>query len=131
MEWFKIGGIVLISLTAILLLRAYKPEWAVLLRMGAMVVCLGLMLDLMGQAVTYASELTAMTGGVDGEAWEMLLKALGLAFLTEITASICRDSGEGGLATWVETAGRLEILLLSFPLIRRIMDIVVALLKGV
>ena len=50
--------------------------------------------------------------------------------MTEIAASICRDSGEGGLAGWVEMAGRVEILLLSFPLIRTVLSTVSDLLGG-
>lgn len=130
MEWARIGGIAMLGLTALLLLRAYKPEWAPFLRMAVTVVALGLTLTLAATVLRYVTELAAATGALDGEGWPILLKALGVAFLTEAAASVCRDSGEGGLATWVETAGRLEILLLSFPLIRTVMDTVHALLGG-
>ena len=124
MGWAKVGGIALAGLSALLILRSYKPEWAALLRMAVTVVSLGLVLSMAGTAVGYVSELTAATGALEGEGWPILLKALGVAFLTETAASVCRDSGETGLATWVETAGKLEILLLSFPLIRTVMDTV-------
>lgn len=128
MGWVKIGGIALTGLSALLILRAYKPEWAVFLRAAVTVVSLGLVISMVGTVMAYVTELTAATGASDGESWMILLKALGLAFLTETAASICRDSGEAGLATWVEMAGKLEILLLSFPLIRTVMDTVAALL---
>lgn len=128
MEWVRIGGIALTGLSALLILRAYKPEWAVFIRMAVTVVSLGLVASLAGTVMAYVTDLTASTGALDGEAWVILLKALGVAFLTETAASVCRDSGEAGLATWVETAGKLEILLLSFPLIRTAMDTVAALL---
>ena len=128
MGWLKIGGIALTGLSALLILRSYKPEWAVFLRMAVTVVSLGLVLSLAGTVMSYVAELTSATGALVGESWGILLKALGLAFLTETAASVCRDSGEAGLATWVETAGKLEILLLSFPLIRTVMDTVAALL---
>lgn len=128
MGWAKVGGIALTGLSALLILRSYKPEWAVFLRMAVTVVSLGLVISMAATAVGYVTDLTAATGALDGEAWTILLKALGLAFLTETAASVCRDSGEAGLATWVETAGKLEILLLSFPLIRTVMDTVTALL---
>lgn len=131
MEWLKIGGIALTGLSALLILRSYKPEWAGLLRMAVTVVSLGLVVSMAGTVMAYLTDLTAATGALDGEAWTILLKALGLAFLTETAASVCRDSGEAGLATWVETAGKLEILLLSFPLIRTVMDTVAALLGAV
>jgi stage III sporulation protein AD len=98
-------------------------------RRGAVtVVSLGLVLSLAGMVMSYVTELTSATGALEGESWGLLLKALGLAFLTETAASVCRDSGETGLATWVETAGKLEILLLSFPLIRTVLDTVTELL---
>ena len=124
MEWARIGGVATVGLTALLILRAYKPEWAPFLRMAVTVVALGLTVALASTVLTYITDLASATGALEGEEWSLLLKALGVAFLTETAASVCRDSGETGLATWVETAGKLEILLLSFPLIRTVMDTV-------
>lgn len=128
MEWARIGGVATVGLTALLILRAYKPEWAPFLRMAVTVVALGLTVALASTVLTYITDLASATGALEGEGWSLLLKALGVAFLTETAASVCRDSGETGLATWVETAGKLEILLLSFPLIRTVMDTVTELL---
>ena len=128
MEWARIGGVAAVGLTALLILRAYKPEWAPFLRMAVTVVALGLTVGLAATALEYVTDLAAAAGVMEGEGWTILLKGLGVAFFTEASASLCRDSGEGGLATWVETAGRLELLLLSFPLIRTVMDTVTAML---
>ena len=116
------------GLTALLILRSYKPEWAAFLRIAVTVVALGLTVSLAGTVMAYVTDLTAATQAPGEETRTILFKALGVAFLTETAASVCRDSGEAGLATWVETAGKLEILLLSFPLIRTVMDTVAALL---
>lgn len=122
------SGIALVGLTALVILRQYKPEWAPLLRGAVAVIALGTVLSMAATAVAYLQDLTAGTNALSGESWSLLLKALGVAFLTETSASVCRDSGEAGLAVWVETAGKLEILLLSFPLIRTVMDTVATLL---
>lgn len=129
MESTRLGGLALIGLTALIILRTYKPEWAPLLRIAITVTSLGLILSMTGTVISYLTDLTATTDALTGDGWQLLLKALGIAFLTETAASVCRDSGEAGLATWVETAGKLEILLLSFPLIRTVLD-TVALLLG-
>ena len=115
------------GLCALLILRQYKPDWAPFLRMAVAVIAFGSILSMAGTVIAYVTELTDATGAAAGEAWTILLRALGVAFLTEIAASICRDSGEAGLAGWVEMAGRLEILLLSFPLIRTVFDTVATL----
>ena len=129
MDAVKVGGLALVGLTALVLLRQWKPEWAVFLRLAVMVVSLGVILTLLVGSLSYLRELTAGLGGDPTGMWEILLKALGIAFLTETAAAICRDSGEGGLAGWVEMAGKLELLLLSFPLIRTVLDTAVALLS--
>ncbi len=134
MGGIKLGGLALIALVALLILRQQKPEWAPFVRIAAAVVSLGFILTTAGTVLGYVTELATLAGegegGLDGEAWSILLRALGLAFLTETAASICRDSGEAGLAGWVETAGKLEILLLAFPLIRTVLDTVASLLGG-
>lgn len=129
MEWARIGGIAMVGLTALLILRAYKPEWTPLLRMAVTVVALGLTLTLAATVLNYVTDLVSATDALSGESWPILLKGLGVAILTEAAASVCRDSGEMGLSTWVETAGKLEILLLSFPLIRTVMDTVTDMLE--
>ncbi len=127
----KIGGLSLIALMVLLVLRQIKPEWGVLVRMAAAVTVASVSVTMIASVLAFASELAGVGGGmVDGEAWGILLKSLGVAFVTEIAASICRDSGEGGLAGWVEMAGRVEILLLSFPLIRTVLGTVTDLLGG-
>ncbi len=128
MEGARIGGLALVGLVALLVLRQYKPEWAVFIRMAVTVVSMGILLTMAGTVISYVTDLTEGTGGLNGKTWSLLLKALGIAFLTETAASICRDSGEASLAGWVEMAGKLEILLLSFPLIRTVLDTVAALL---
>lgn len=126
----QIGGLALVGLVALLMLKQYKPEWATFVRIAVTVVSVGMLLTLVGTALAYVTELTEGTGALDSETWSILLKALGIAFVTETAASVCRDSGEGTLAGWVELAGKLEILLLAFPLIRTVMETVKLLLGG-
>ncbi len=57
-----------------------------------------------------------------------VLKALGIALLSELVSGICRDGGEGTVATLVETAGKAAILLLALPLIRSLIETVEGLL---
>ena len=124
----KLGGLALVGLTALLLLRQYKPEWVPFVRIAVTVIAMGMILTLAGTALSFVNELTEAADAPDAETRSILLKALGIAFLTETAASICRDSGEGTLAGWVETAGKLEILLLSMPLIRTVLNTVAELL---
>ena len=121
----------ILAVVVLLVLRQAKPEWGIPVRLAATLTAMGVILSLAGQVITTLSDLSTSLGttALDGESWTLVLRALGLAFLTEVTASVCRDSGEGTLAGWVETAVKLEILLLSFPLIRSLLSFVAEVLS--
>lgn len=118
----------LISLCALSVLRLYKPEWAPFLRMAATVALAGTVLATAAEMLT---DITALVGNaLPSEFYSVLLRSLGLAFATELCAGICRDSGETSLAGWVETVGRLEILVLALPLIRTLLETISGLWGG-
>ena len=119
MEGFKVGALALVSLVAIVLIRQWKPEWGVFLRLAAAVLLLGAVVTSMAEVVTQIRNLSGQA--LPDGSMALLFKALGIALLTQIGTSVCRDCGENGLATWVEMAGKAEILLLSFPLIRDVL----------
>ncbi len=59
---------------------------------------------------------------------ETMLKALGLAAVSQITADVCREAGEATIAAQVEFVGRLEIVALSLPLVVQLFSLVQAFL---
>lgn len=55
---------------------------------------------------------------------KIMLKALGVVFLTGICTDACRASGESGLAEYAENIGKLQILLMSLPVFEEILQCV-------
>jgi stage III sporulation protein AD len=53
----------------------------------------------------------------------ILLRALGITYLTSISADICRSSGEASVAGYIESAGRVELLLLAVPLFSELFEL--------
>ena len=60
---------------------------------------------------------------------EVLLKALGISILAHLTANVCRDAGEGSIAYYVELGAKIEILILSLPLLSELLDLARELLE--
>ena len=131
MDVFKIGALSIISLCVVVLLRTLKPEWSAFVRIAAVIILFGSMIPMISVIIGYIHELAGLDGGeyIESGALEILIKALCIGLLTHVTASVCRDAGEGGLAALSEMAGKLEIILLSFPLIKEIIDTALSLLK--
>lgn len=54
---------------------------------------------------------------VDSVYVEVLLKMLGIAYMAQFCAGLCRDAGYGGLASQIETFGKLAVLVMGLPVV--------------
>ncbi len=59
-----------------------------------------------------------------GESVSVLLRALGVAYISHIASGACRDAGESGIGGQIEYWARIEIALLALPLAYRILAVV-------
>ena len=59
---------------------------------------------------------------VETEYLKLLLKMLGISYVSEFAASLCRDSGCGSVAGQIELFGKLSILLLSMPVVLSLLN---------
>lgn len=57
-----------------------------------------------------------------------LLRIIGIAYIAEFGTQVCRDAGEGALASKVELAGKVMILVMAVPIITTILETVSRLL---
>ena len=60
---------------------------------------------------------------IEGEYVEILLKMLGISYVSEFGASLCKDSGYSSLAGQIELFGRLSIILVSMPVVLSLLRI--------
>ena len=54
-----------------------------------------------------------------------LLQVVGVAYLAEFGAQICRDAGEGNLALKIEFAGKMIILVMTVPVLIAVLESIV------
>lgn len=58
----------------------------------------------------------------------MLVKITGIAFLSEFAVSICKDSGEGAIASKIELGSKIIIISMSVPIISSLLELVLKIL---
>ena len=80
-----------------------------------------------GKFLDDSGELTG--SGEIAEYFNIILKVLGISFLVQIGADICRDLGEESIASKVEFAGKAVILVMVLPILKNIISMVFDLLK--
>lgn len=57
-----------------------------------------------------------------------VVKSVGIAITTKIVSELCRDAGEGGVASLVDMAGAVSALLVAVPLLRVVMAMILELI---
>lgn len=124
-----IAGIAICAAVAAAMLRRYHPEYSVLIGIAAGVVIL---LAVFGSVSPVLNQIGSLmsSSGLSARYAEILLKTLGVCFLTQFAADSCRDAGESALASQVELAGKVAVVLLSLPLFQKIASTAVALIGG-
>ena len=128
---YKIFGVAIFAILVMMILRKESSDSALTLRMvvgvGLAIACISCITPI----ISYVNELGEGFGAADGvsSAVNILLKALGVSLLTHICATVCRDCGEGSIAQYVELGGKIEIIVLSLPLIKDIMDMAMRLVE--
>lgn len=127
MEILQFVGIGLVVAVFAVLLRQERPELAMLLVLVFGLSIFLVILIKLGAVITVFRDLTRRAQ-VDELYLTTLLKILGIAYITEFGAQICRDAGEGTVASKIEMAGKVLILVLALPIFTAIMEVIVRLL---
>ena len=117
------AGTGIAALFALALVRELRREWTPYLLLAASVLFFALTLPGVREAAGFARELTAAAGE---EAVSFVLRALGIAWLISAAAELCRAAGEASLAGWIETAGQIELFVLTLPLLRDLLSLLSA-----
>lgn len=117
----KYCGIALCALTAVLLLRPQKSEFAGYIGIAASVILFGAAITSFLPIFGYIREITA--GTVFTDHLGALAKAVGITLAVQFTADVCRDAGESALASKLELVGKTEILLLCLPLVAELISL--------
>ena len=127
MDLFSLSGLALLAAMLILFLRELRPCFVPPVRLAATMILIGAALALYAPVLLRIESLFSQTGS--GEYMDCVLRALGIALVCELTATFCRDLGETTLAEGVQLFGKLEILVLSLPLLDKVLEMAKELLQ--
>ncbi len=127
MDIVAIAGAGLIAAAAAVLLKQYKPEYAMVLSLAAVAVFFGWILSGLLPALSTMREMAGQAADSTG-ALRVLIKCLGVCYLCEIAAEICKEAGQTAIASKVELAGRVAVLLLCLPMFEELLRIALTLI---
>ena len=127
MEIIKIAGIAISAVIMIIIIKQYKPEFAVYISLIASALVLFLLMDKLAGIIGLLNNLASKINGSQ-EFLKILIKITGIAFLTEFAVSICKDSGESAIGAKVDMGGKIIIIAMSIPIISSMLETVLKIL---
>ena len=122
-----LGLAVIAAVAAVFLKESRLPTLALLVTLAAGALVLLGLLPALAQLVAAFTALGESIGA-DGDYLQLMLKIIGLSYLAEFCAQLCRDAGQGAAAFKIELAAKTGVLLLALPVLAAVISSVSSLL---
>lgn len=127
MDVIKLVGLALISTILCLIIKKDRPEIATFIG-----ILTGVMILL---SVTYkfnfiiqSIDELAKKANIPTIYISLIIKLVGIAYLMEFAIQICKDCGEGNIASKLEFGGKIIVMTMSFPILISIIDMILNLI---
>lgn len=127
---FKLIGIALTGVVVITLLKTAKPEFALFASIATGVVMVAIMLSSLTDVVIAFDDIVTKSG-VNDEVFAIVLKIIGIGYLTEYSSSVASDAGCASIAQKLQFGGKIIIFLMSISIVKVLVEVVSTLMSAI
>ena len=124
---FKILSIALITCITCLIVKPIRPDFAILVSIVGGIIVLFYVITSFSTIFDVFNNIFKISG-VKTSLYSVILKIIGIGYLTEFTANLCSDTGNSSLASKVGLAGKIIILFLALPIITNLLEVIMGIL---
>ena len=119
----KIIAVGIATALSCVLLKQMRPELAVVVGLVGTIVIFVMVIGGLTNVINSINGIAQRTG-LAPEVFGSILKIVGIAYLCEIAAGICKDAGSGSVSDMVLLGGKILILVIAIPIIEALIEIV-------
>lgn len=117
---FRVVGAMLTACILSVVLKSYKAEYGAFVSLGISAVVLLWFADYIEQGIDYIKAL-ADTYNIPSDMLGIMLKCLGIAFVSKIACDICTDCGEKAMSSKLEICSKFAILITAIPIFKEVL----------
>lgn len=121
MEMVRIGILGVAGVMIALQFKTVKPEISLYIGFAVCIVIFTFSVNGMMQILSKMEELQKYISGSDSY-FALLFKAVGITYISEFCASICKDAGYGAVAGQIEIFGKLTVLFMGMPVMMAVIE---------
>ena len=127
MDLFKVLLLGIIISVLSLFLKEVKPEYSLLCLLVGSIIILVYILSYITEIFAFFQNVIDKTG-ISNDLFKIMLKIIGLSYLVQFSAGVCRDCGNNSIADKVILAGKLMIFVVSLPIISSLFNMILDLI---
>ncbi len=122
-------GCAILAVIAVILLKKHNAEYSFIISICAVS---GIVLYLLASILPSFDSLSSLFDktGLKSDYLKIMLKCVGICFLTEFSCDCCKDASQTALSSAVLSAGKICVLLTALPLFNEFLDFVLKLSGG-
>lgn len=117
----NIAAVGVIGALCAVAIKRNLPEMGLVLALMVTLFILRFALDEMKEILDLFRELGAVSG-LSSAVFSPMIKTIGIGVVTKLTADLCRDAKEGGIASLVEFAGAAAAICAALPLLKTVLS---------
>ncbi len=122
---FSIVIFVILSSILIIILRGYNSGIAFMLSIAAVVIILLLLLPTL---IGLIDSLQSVSNLVSHGYFDVIIKAVGISVLTQLTSELCIDAGQRSMSGIVQLSGKVAIITSALPLLGELLEQIMTIL---
>ena len=126
-DMLRVAALAVAAALCAVVVRKNVREIGVVVALAAGAVILTLSLDAIGSVRALMDRLGELAG-LSPAVLAPVIKTVGIAIVARVASEVCRDAGEGDIASFVEIAGAALALLTALPLLEAVLDTITGLL---
>lgn len=117
----KVVSFIFVALFLYLFFKDKRSDLSVLIMLAAAVLVFIFCLSQISEILAFLKTISEKAG-IDIVYLGIVLKILAIAYIASFASEICKDAGAGSLASKVEFAGKIFILVLAIPILMAVLD---------
>ena len=117
----KVVSFIFVALFLYLFFKDKRSDLSVLIMLAAGVFVFIFCLSQISEILAFLKTISEKAG-IDIVYLGIVLKILAIAYIASFASEICKDAGAGSLASKVEFAGKIFILVLAIPILMAVLD---------
>ena len=126
MDITKVIALGLIGTIFSVLLKKENPQIAMLTAAATGILIFLMLCSPLGELISLLKQMAERAGVGEGY-FGIVLKVIGIAYLTQFGAQLCADAGESAIAAKIELAGKVLMMAAAAPVLTGLLETVIGL----